>query len=164
MKIGIFKGKITFCQSFIRMSILSLLLLILLFSGCSSTPTYRVVYYQPAYRQAPPEPVYSRLMWSHLPAPVRPKSRDDAPLLHPDIFVELKDVSLDEAVEAIAQTMGYRWEYPGIASKGKISIHMEGSVEEVLAEIRKQSNVPLRLDHDRRMIKLADKDTQLKLP
>jgi len=147
-----------------RISVLIVTLAGLLFTGCSSEPVYPVVYYQPAYRQSPPEPVYSRLMWSQLPAPIRPKARDDAPLLLPEIFVELKNVSLDEAVESLAQTMGYRWEYPNVTSKGRISIHMEGNVEEILAEIKRQSQIQLVLDHDRRMIRLADKDTQLRLP
>jgi hypothetical protein len=132
--------------------------------GCSSKPMYRVVYYKPAFRQSPPEPVYSRLMWSHLPEPSRPKSRDDAPLMLPEVFVELKDASLDEAVEAIAQTMGYRWEYPDVTSKNRITIHMEGNVEEVLDEVRKQAQVPLAFDHEKRMIRLQDRTTQLKLP
>jgi hypothetical protein len=132
--------------------------------GCSSKPMYRVVYYKPAYRQSPPEETYSRLMWSHLPEPVRPKARDDAPLLLPEVFVELKDVTLDEAVEAVAQTMGYRWEYPEVTSKNRITIHMEANVEDVLEEIRRQSLIPLAFDHEKRMIRLQDRTTQLKLP
>jgi hypothetical protein len=136
----------------------------ILFSACSAKPMYRVVYYKPAFRQSPPEPVYSRLMWSHLPEPIRPKARDDAPLMLPEIFVELKNASLDEAVEAVAQTMGYRWEYPGVTSKDRITIHMEGNVEDVLSEIRKQSQTPLAFDHEKKMIRLVDRDTQLRLP
>lgn len=125
---------------------------------------YRVVYYKPAYRQSPPEDTYSRLTWSHLPEPVKPKARDDAPLMLPEVFVELKDVTLDEAVEAIAQTMGYRWETSGANSRNRITIHMEGSVQEVLDEVRRQSHVPLAFDHGKRMIHLEDRNTQLKLP
>lgn len=149
-----------------RMITLSMLGLTSLVSlmACSSKPVYKIEYYQPAYRQSPPEPVYNRMVWSHLPAPIRPKARNDAPLLLPDVFVELKNATLDEAVEALAQTMGYRWEYPGVTSKSRINIHMEGDVETILGEIRKQSEVPLLMDHDRRMIRLADKNTQPRLP
>ncbi len=150
-----------------RMNIFRTIILIGMCSmvfGCSSKPMYRVVYYKPAYRQSPPEETYSRLTWSHLPEPVRPKARDDAPLLLPEVFVELKDASLDEAVEAVAQTMGYRWEYPDVSSGNRITIHMEGSVEEVLDEIRRQSKIPLAFDHEKRMIRLQDRTTQLRLP
>lgn len=131
--------------------------------GCSSKPIYKIVYYQPAYRQSPPEPVYSRIMWSHLPEPIKPRTRNDAPLLLPEIFVELKNVSVDEAIEAVAQTMGYRWEQ-SVGSSNRISIHMEGTVDEVLQEIRKKSNVALTLDHERRVIRLADRSTSPQLP
>ncbi len=143
---------------------LILILISLIVVGCSSKPMYRVVYYKPAYRQSPPEDTYSRLTWSHLPEPTRPKARDDAPLLLPEVFVELKDVSLDEAVEAVAQTMGYRWENPDVKSISRINIHMEGNVEEVLDEIRRQSRIPLAFDHDKRIIRIQDSTTQLRLP
>lgn len=132
-------------------------------TSCSAKPVYKVVHYQPAFRQSAPEPVYSRLMWSHLPEPIRPRVKNDSPLLMPEIFVELKNVTPDEAIEAVAQTMGYRWEQT-VGSSQRISIHMEGPVDEVLHEIRKKSNVFLTLDHEKRLITLADKSTSPMLP
>ena len=131
---------------------------VLFIIGCSSQPMYKVVHYQPAYRQSPPDPVYSRMMWSQIPEPIKPRVNDDAPLLLPEIFVELKNVTTDEAIEAVAQTMGYRWEQT-VGSSNRISIHMEGTVEEVVQEIRRKSNVYLTLVHEKRLIRLADKST-----
>ena len=142
-----------------------LLLFSMLLIGCSSSkPGYKVVYYQPSYRQAPPDPVYSRIMWSHIPEPIKPRTKNEAPLLMPEIFVELKNVTVDEAIEAVAQTMGYRWEQSAGPSNEKISIHMEGTVDEVLKEIRRKTNVFLTLDHDRRVIKLASQTTSPQFP
>lgn len=137
--------------------------LVLVVASCSSQPTYKIVHYQPAYRQSPPEPVYSRIMWSHLPEPIKPRVKNESPLLMPEIFVELKDVTPDEAIEAIAQTMGYRWEQT-VGSSSRISVHMEGTVEEVLQVIRKKSNIFLTLDHDKRLIRIANKSTTPRLP
>ncbi len=135
-----------------------------LMQACSSTPVYRVVKYQPAFRQEAPQPVYSRLMWSHLPEPIKPRTRAEAPLMLPEVFVELKNVTVDEAVEAIAQTMGYRWDSSGIASGSRISIHREGTVEEIILEIKAKTNLPLELDHENRVIRLADKRLLPSLP
>lgn len=96
-------------------------------------------------------------MWSHLPEPIKPRTRPDAPLMLPEVFVELKDVTVDEAVEAIAQTMGYRWENSGSALGSRISIHREGTVDEILSEIKAKTNLSLELDHESRVIRLADK-------
>lgn len=136
----------------------------LLLGGCSSKPVYKIVYYEPAYRQAPPDPVYSRIMWAHLPEPIKPRVKNDSPLLMPEIFVELKNVTVDEAIEALAQTMGYRWEQSAGSSNSRISIHMEGTVDEVIKEIRRKANVVLTLDHEKRVIRLASKSLTPQLP
>ncbi len=134
-------------------------------SSCgSSKQLYKIEYYKPSYRQSAPDPVYSRLMWSHLPEPVKPRTKSDAPLILPELFVELKDVNVDEAIEAVAQTMGYGWENSGAGSSGRISIHMEGTVEEIVSEIGRKSNLSFDLDHEKKLIKLANKRTEPKLP
>ena len=147
-----------------RILVGSLLGISALLQACSSAPVYKIVHYQPAYRQEAPQPVYSRLMWSHLPESIKPRSRADAPLMMPEVFVELKDVTADEAVEALAQTMGYRWENSGSASGTRISIHREGTVDEILGEIKAKTNLALELDHENRVIRLADKRLLPALP
>jgi hypothetical protein len=138
--------------------------LLVFLTSCSSKPMYKVVYYEPATRQSPPEPVYSRMMWSHLPEPIKPRTKNEAPLLMPEIFVELKNVTVDEAIEAVAQTIGYRWEQSAGSSTSRISIHMEGTVEQIFQEIRRKSNIALTLDHEKRIVKLASKFNSPQLP
>lgn len=148
----------------INVLLTSLLGVSVLMQACGGAPIYKVVQYQPSYRQEAPQPVYSRLMWSQLPEPIKPRSRAEAPLMLPEVFVELKDVTVDEAVEALAQTMGYRWENSGMASGPRISVHMEGNVEEILGEIKAKSNMPLELSHEDKVIRVADKRLIPSLP
>ena len=139
-----------------RIAILAGGCFLLLFGGCTSEDPVPVEYYQPAYRTSPPEPVYSRVMWSHLPNPIKPRSRDDAPFYLPVVSFELPDTTLDEAIEALAQTMGYRWHYPKSVAKRPLHIRMEGTVEEILNEISKQANVKAAFDHEHRMVRVIE--------
>ncbi len=134
----------------------------LLAAGCASSGSdegeklVRVEYYDVAYRQSPPDPVYSRLTWSHLPQPIRTKTRDTSPIIHPSVSFEFPRSNLQEAVEAVAQTIGYNWNYPkGIGSR-PIAIRMVGTVEEVLREIGRQARVVAVLDHDNRVLRILE--------
>lgn len=137
-----------------------------LLSGCSASrpdPKTKITVqeYPVAYRQQPPEPVYSRLAWSHLPQPIRPKARDNAPLLMPVLSFELPKSTLGEAVQALAQTIGYRWSYPPEAARRPIAINMVASVDEILTEIDRQANVEGMLDHDRREVRVVEAGSQV---
>lgn len=132
--------------------------------ACSANEPVAVEYYQPAYRTSPPAPVYSRVMWSHLPRPIAPKARDTAPLILPEVQFEFPNSNLGEAIEALAQTMGYRWHYPSSVSNRKIQIRMEGTVEEVLREISAQANVQAQFDHKKRLIIVFDSNMIPRLP
>jgi hypothetical protein len=143
------------------------LVLLLGVVSCSSTSDevpVRVEYYKSAYRQFPPDPVYSRLMWSQLPKPIMPKSTDNAPYLLPTIAFELPDSTLGEAIEALAQTMGYRWDYPSGLAKRAIHIRMDGTVEEVLKEIGRQGGVQTMLDHEQRLVRVMGEGVLPSLP
>src|SRR5690349_15105847 len=82
--------------------------------GCSKNDSKGPVieYYQPAFRQFPPEPVYSRVTWSQLPGPIKPRVRQDAPLLVPTIVFDMPKSTVGEAIEALGQAIGYSWTYP----------------------------------------------------
>ncbi len=132
------------------------------FVGCAENPPAES--FKVAYRQSPPEPVYSRLMWSHLPDPIKPKSTEDAPYYLPTITVELPNSTLGEAIEAVATTMGYRWDYPERLGKRPIHLKMEGTVEEILKEINRQGKVRAVLDHPRRLVRVGGNEVQPSLP
>ncbi len=136
-----------------RRGIRLLPLLALTLASCSSTEQPVVVEYYPvSYRQLPPEPVYSRITLSHLPQPVGTKRAVSAPMLSPVLMVDLPHSDLREAVEALAQALGYRTEYPrGLLSR-PVSIKMEGRIDQLIREVEKQAQVIIVLNHDERRV------------
>lgn len=123
----------------------------------SPVPLERPIeYYTARERQHAPEPVYSRVMWSQIPAATPQKSKEDAPYLLPTISFEMPNATLEEAVEALAQTMGYQWHYPRAAAKRAVSINQVGTVDQILAEIANQAGVVAEFDHAGRQVRVFD--------
>lgn len=146
-----------------KLGTISLILIFVV--GCSSTPPpIAVTYYQPAYRTSPPDTVYSRVMWSQPPHPIQPRSKSNAPIIMPSVTFDMPNATFDEAIEALAQSLGYRWDYPNYLAKKKIRIRMDGSVEQVLAEINKQANTNATLDHENRIVRVVDSSSSPRLP
>ena len=147
---------------------ISLLIICLILVSCSSKdeggPETIVEYYQPAFRTEPTPPIYSRLMWSHQSEPIGQRTAVESSYILPVISFELHQTSLEEAIEALAQTMGYRWHYPKDIAKRSIKINMEGTVEEVLREIGKQANVSAEFDHKNKMVLVRSPNTFPRLP
>lgn len=132
------------------------------FSACSDN--VKTEPYYTAYRQFPPEPVYSRVTWSHLPMPVQPRTHEEAPYLMPEIYFDMPNSNLGESVEAIAQTMGYQWECPQAIAKKPVRIRMNGTIKEVLDEIDRQAGVKTTMDHQKRSIHVGARQTRATLP
>lgn len=141
-------------------------LLVLLFSSCSKKVVYEreIELYRPVTRREAPEPVYGRVTWAHLPKPVAPKSALDAPYLLPVVSFELVDSNLEEAIEALAQTMGYDRHYPKSVAQRKVSIKMVGTLEEVLTEIARQAKVTARFEHERKLVRVFEDRMLPQLP
>lgn len=145
------------------------LAIILLLSGvaCSSSAKkekFIVEQYPVAYRQLPPEPVYSRFAWAHLPGPAPIKVKDNAPLLMPEVSFELHRSNLEEAIQSLAQTIGYTWSYPADVAKKTVSMNMVAPVDEILQEIEKQTGVKTILDHDNRILRVIAGNKVAELP
>lgn len=136
----------------------------ILLVGCAAETPPQPERYRVAFRQNGPEPVYARFMWSHLPRPFKPKVTDTAPYYLPVVRFDMPDATLETAVEALAQAMGYRWHYPKSVAKRKVHIRMEGTVEEVLEEICRQTKVEALFDHQQRLVRVVDKRMMPKLP
>jgi hypothetical protein len=133
-------------------------------TACSPQQPKQVDYYHVAFRQNGPEPVYSRFMWSHLPRPFKPKVPETAPYYLPVVRFDMPDATLEQAVEALAQAMGYRWQYPNGVAKRKVDIRMEGTVEAVLEEISTQAKVHGLFDHQERMVRIVETRMVPQLP
>jgi hypothetical protein len=131
----------------------------LLLSGCSSEKPKgpEIEYYQAAYRQLPPEPVYGRLMWSNLPAPIHPRARETAPLLMPTMAFEFPRSNLGDTIQALAQAIGYTWSCPNDVAKRPIAIKMTAPVDQILREISRQGQVYGVLDHEQRVVRVVSK-------
>lgn len=146
----------------------SLGLLLLVPAGCAkvyqSGPRTVTEKYRPAMRQLPPEPVYSRLMWSHSPQPIPAATAKKAPYLQPVIQFEFPNSNLEEAIQALAQTMGYRWSLPKELSSRGVSINQSGTVDEILGELGRQARVNAHVDHEQRVVFVVDETTNPKLP
>ncbi|MFN8391982.1 MAG: hypothetical protein U0136_16955 [Bdellovibrionota bacterium] len=142
-----------------RHALLLSLTLLTALTACSSAPPPgpEVEYYRAAYRQSPPEPVYGRVTWSHLPQPIKPRSKMDAPLLMPTIAFEFPKSTLGETVQALAQAIGYTWSFPDDAAGRPIAIKMTATVDQVFAEILRQGNVYGVLDHDGRVVRIVSR-------
>ena len=143
---------------------LLLLLLSISFLAACSAPKAAPETYKITNRQHAPEPVYSRVTWSHLPKPIMPKATNEAPFVLPIVEFDMPQATLREAVEALAQAMGYRWHYPASVASRRIKIRMEGTVEEILKEIGNQAKVYGSFDHQQRLVTIVDDKMLPKLP
>ncbi len=148
----------------LTMGLLSCACLLACSSNSDSRPEPKYEYYHPVSRKFAPEPVYSRVTWSHLPEPLPSRSIEKAPYFQPVINFLLPNSNLAEAVEALSQTIGYRWMSPKGLYGRKVSIEMEGTIEEVLGEIAKQASVDAKLDHSKRLVRIIDRQVLPKLP
>jgi len=73
----------------------------------------------------------------------------------PTMSFELPHSTLGEAIEALAQSIGYYWSYPQESSRRPIAIKMTGSVDQILREISRQAEVYAVLDHKGRMVRVV---------
>lgn len=138
----------------------------LVFFGCANAvgPGPTVVKYQSQFRQTAPEPVYNRLMWSYLPEPTPAAALQQAPYFAPKISFELPNSNLEEAIVALAQTIGYEPLYPPELGGRRVSITTVAHVDEILAEIARQAQVRAVVNHRERYVKVLEQATQPQLP
>lgn len=136
-------------------------------SACSSSGPdviVRTEYYPTAFRQNAPDPVYSRLTWSHLPEPIQKKADTESPYIMPTVSFELPNSSLEETLQALAQTIGYRWSYPAELGTRRVSVKRVGTIDEILSEIGRQAGVETELDHEQRLVRAFDRNMAPRLP
>ena len=119
----------------------------------------RTVYYKVSRRQFPPEDVYSRMMWSHLPKPIPRATRSDAPLVNPRFSFEMPNSYLEETIEALSQAIGFRWEIPKQVRSKPVSINQVGTVNEILGLVEKQTGLGLEINYKERIIRVIDPST-----
>lgn len=128
---------------------------VVLLLGACSLPKDEVIveYYKPAYRQLPPEPVYGRMTWSMAPQPIRPKARENSPFLMPNMVFTMPSAKFGDAVQTLAQSIGYGWEVDPELEGKRVAINTEGSVDEIAAVLEKQVGGSIYLDHENRIVR-----------
>ena len=132
--------------------------------GCSSAVEPKIEYYPTAARTYGPDPVYSRVTWSHLPQPIPTPAQEKAPYLSPVISFELPNSNLSEALSALSQTLGYDLDCPPELGSRKVSLKLVGTVDEVLSEINRQANVNAQVSHATRMVRVGSESVTPQLP
>lgn len=125
------------------------------FAGSKSKIEYQ--HYRPVVRQLPPEPVYSRLTWSHPPKPIPHEPEEVEPVYLPfSAQYEFKSATLEEALNGAAQSIGYEARYTKLIASRPVSIELEGTLEEFLKELCKQTGTVARISTYERWIELVD--------
>lgn len=125
-------------------------------SACSSKPKEEPYFpLPPQVRQLPPEPVYNQLTWSHLPQPTPVASNTErARIMSPVLHLDLKDVSLKEAIGALAQTIGYQATVPDDVAEKRVTVSTQGTAERLLSDISSNADVRAELDRQNRVIRV----------
>ena len=132
------------------------------FSGCSlfvpapsADADKTAKTYKTATRQLAPEPVYNRVRWVHLPAPLpgRQKGQYDSPQITPRFEVSLKDASLEEVARTLAAPSGYRAYCASSIADQKVDLQGIGTIEEFVGIIEKKTGIKVLIDHDMRDIR-----------
>jgi hypothetical protein len=103
-------------------------------------------------------------MWSHLPHPIKPKAKAHSEFILPTVSFQMPNATFQEAIEALAQSMGYRWQYPSYLAKRRVRLRMDGTAEEILAEISRQARVRASFDHENRLVRVVVRKMKPTLP
>ena len=145
------------------------LLLTAALSGCSSNTDATAIkvvqeVYYPTRRQTPPEPVYSRVAWSHLPKPIGSVSSNNTVFLKKSVSYEFKKSNLEQAINAIADNIGFEAIYPPDVAKRPVSMKLDGTPDEALAMLGEKTNTSIEVNQSARKLTVIDKALTPTLP
>jgi len=126
-------------------------------SGCSSNKAERPSgkAYRVAFRQLPPQPVYNRVGFAHLPevVPSRDLPRTNAPTLDPMVHLELKNSTLEEASEVLAAVSRYTSFCASTIAKQRITLNTLGTQQELADQISAEAGIKVVIDHENRQVR-----------
>ena len=126
------------------------------FAGAGPAPEKKRTTFAVAYRALPPEPVYGRLSMVRLPepAPSAEMPVSDSPRMLPVMHLELKNVTMSEAAQALAETARYRsYCDPNLASR-RVSFNSLGTIDELAQNLARSNSVSVSVDHANREVKV----------
>jgi len=145
------------------MTIVSLLAAAVAGSGCGAdlkewAPERERVGIAPVYRQVPPQPVYNRLRWVHLPEvlPVSSLS-SSAPAILPVFHLVLKNATLEDAAHTLAAMTRFDSYCSSSLADRKITIDRLGTLDELAAEIAVAAGITVQIDRASETVRFLPK-------
>lgn len=134
--------------------------LLIFLSGCS-TPHYDKLAgtksYDLATRQLPPDPVYSRLKWVHLPEmypSMMYKASEDRPRYFPVFHFQINNRELCDAAVQLAGTARYSSYCSSLLKGERITLQALGTIDELAKKIENSSSkVRVVVDHENREVR-----------
>ena len=118
--------------------------------------------YGVAFRQLPPEPVYNRLRWVHLPEilPSRELPEADSPQIYPVFHLQLKNGNLEETAIILAATARYSSYCASSIARQKVNINLLGTIDELGSEIARRSGIHVVVDHVNKQVRFLAKSAE----
>lgn len=134
-------------------------------SGAGPAPEKSRKTFAVAYRTLPPEPVYGRLRLVHLPEPLpsAEKPLSDSPRMLPVMHLELKNVTMQQAAQALAETARYRSYCDPALSSRKVTFNSLGTIDELAQSLARANNISVLVDHAGREVKVLAYQVQPQL-
>ncbi|NDC39156.1 MAG: hypothetical protein EBZ48_14105 [Proteobacteria bacterium] len=126
-------------------------------SGIDKSPeVYRI-----QTRRLPPEPVYNRVIWAHLPdiEPGRDLPESDAGHVVPVATMALKNATLEEASRSLAGIAQYASYCSSTIAKQKISFNQLGTLDELAEAIGRNAGIRVVVDHEGRSVRFLPLDS-----
>ena len=116
-----------------------------------------------ATRQLPLPPTYNPVRWVRppevLPGRDSPSQPIPAPVLKQIVSFSVKNASLKETSDVLANAMGYRSYCSSKIADRTVTLEMLGTLDEVAAAIEKIAGIRVVLDHDSKGVRFLAKDT-----
>lgn len=149
----------------LRLSMLGTLLIMVL-SGCSSTPSPTVSKEPQVYkiqtRKIAPDPVYNRVIWAHLPdsMPSLSMPRSASAQIAPIITFDVSNVKLEDAARTLAATMQYASYCSSVIADQRLTLRRLGSIDELAEAISQQARISVSVDHEGRVLRFLPQLTE----
>jgi hypothetical protein len=110
-----------------------------------------------ATRQLPLPPTYNPVRWVRppevLPSRANPNQPKPVPKVAQIMHFTVKDTTLKETSEILANAMGYRSYCSSLIADRTITLDMLGTLQEVATEIEKNFRIRVVLDHDNKSVR-----------
>ena len=138
------------------------IVLLCVVSGCAKEPQAPPKVeplYKVGFRQLPPEPVYNRMRWGHLPSVITTAKESEAPLILPEMSFELKNGTVKEGLTLLADAVRYSAKVSSLIADRSLSLTATGTLDELAGKIGRVSGVTVVVDHDARELRASARRT-----